>query len=171
MATIGNYGEVIVFGVFDPYNDWGAQRLVRPEEINRKTSARWAEYPLIKEKPLLEFQGTGLDEFNMEIILSADYGVSPAAMIDTIRSHIQQGIAEPLVIGGRQIGDNPYVIEEMSESWDEIWNEGQLFKATVSLRFKEYVKLEALEIKAESEPNSKKKKKKKKSKKKGSKKK
>jgi hypothetical protein len=28
----------------------------------------------------------------------------------------------------------------MSETWDEIWNEGQLFRATISLTFREYIR-------------------------------
>jgi phage protein U len=160
MALIGSYGNVITFGVFDPYNDWGSRSLVRPEEVKRKTTARWAEYPLIKNKPLMEFQGPALDEFSLDVKLSADYGVTPAEVIDAIRAHIRKGLAEFLVIGGRNVGDNPYIIEEMSETWDELWNEGQLFSATVSLSFKEYIRKAPKGKKGKSSKNSKKKKKK-----------
>lgn len=140
MAQIGNYGKLIVFGVFDPYDDWGGRKLIRPEDVKRKTSARWSEYPLIKKKPLMEFQGPDLDEFTMDIKLSAEYGVTPAEIVKDIREHIRKGLAENLVIGGKAVGKNPYVITEMSETWDEIWNEGQLFRATVSLTFREYIR-------------------------------
>jgi phage protein U len=159
MALIGSYGSVITFGVFDPYNDWGSRSLVRPEEIKRKTAGRWQEYPLIKHKPLMEFQGPALDEFSLDVKLSADYGVTPAEVIDAIRAHIRKGLAEFLVIGGRNVGDNPYIIEEMSETWDELWNEGQLFSATVSLSFKEYIRKAPKGKKGKSSKNSKKKKK------------
>ncbi len=138
MALIGSYGSTISFGVFDPYNDWGSRTMIRPEDIERTTKARWTDYPLIKKKPKLEFAGPDLDEFSMTVQLSADYGITPMAVIESLRKHIRQGIAEYLVIGGKYVGDNPYVIEEMSEAWDEIWNQGQLFKATVKLKFKEY---------------------------------
>jgi hypothetical protein len=60
-------------------------------------------------------------------------------VIANLRSHIRRGIADYLVIGGRYVGDNPYILTDMSETWEEIWEQGQLFKATVKLSFKEYV--------------------------------
>jgi hypothetical protein len=88
----------------------------------------------------MEFQGPDLDEFSMDVKLSAEYGVAPAEIIKDIQEHIWKGLAENLVIGGKAVGKNPYVIKEMSEAWDEIWNEGQLFRATISLTFREYIR-------------------------------
>jgi hypothetical protein len=88
----------------------------------------------------MEFQVPDLDEFTMDIKLSAEYGVTPAEIVKDIQKHIRKGLAEKLVIGGKAVGKNPYVITEMSETWDEIWNEGQLFRATISLTFREYIR-------------------------------
>ena len=35
MAIMGAYGSAIVFGVLDPYNDWGSRTMIRPEEMKR----------------------------------------------------------------------------------------------------------------------------------------
>lgn len=145
MAIIGNYGSAITFGVFDPYNDSGNRMMIRPEDISRDTKARWTNYPLIKKKPLLEFQGADLDEFELKVVFCADYGVTPLTAIEALRTHLRMGYADYLVIGGRLVGDNPYVLESISEDWDEIWDQGQLFKATVSLKFKEYPEISVSE--------------------------
>ena len=84
MAIMGAYGSAIVFGVLDPYNDWGSRTMIRPEEMKRKTSARWTDYPLIRKKPKTEFCGPELDEFSLSVQLSADYGITPLAVIESL---------------------------------------------------------------------------------------
>lgn len=41
-------------------------------------------------------------------------------------------------IGGKKIGKNKMYLESVSETWDEIWNKGELARATLSLTFSEY---------------------------------
>lgn len=74
----------------------------------------------------------------LDILLSAGHGVSPRTMINNIEAAVENGRAEYLYIGGKKVGSGKQVIESVSETWDEVWNNGELVKATVSLTFSEY---------------------------------
>ena len=74
----------------------------------------------------------------MDILLSAGHGVSPRVMLEILEVAVETGIAEYLYIGGKKVGSGKMVIENISETWDEVWNNGELVKATVSLTFSEY---------------------------------
>jgi hypothetical protein len=44
-----------------------------------------------------------------------------------------------LVIGGRPIGENPWRLVSLSETWDTVLNRGELVSAKASLNLEEYV--------------------------------
>lgn len=59
-------------------------------------------------------------------------------MLGTIEKAIKAGTVNWLVIGGKFVGGRKMYISSCSETWDEIWNKGELVRATVNLTFVEY---------------------------------
>lgn len=132
MAEIGNWGKQVTFFV-------NSQKILTFRNFKRTVSGRWSEHNIIGQKPKMEFAGPEADENSMEIVLSAENGVRPRAIIETLEKAIETGRVEYLYIGGKKIGSNKLYIQSMSETWDEIWNKGELVKATLQITFSEYV--------------------------------
>ena len=55
-----------------------------------------------------------------------------------IEKAVKAGKVDWLVIGGKFVGGRKMYISSCSETWDEIWNKGELVRATISLTFVEY---------------------------------
>ena len=130
--AIGSFGKLITFETSD-------EKILTFEEMQRKGEARWKEHDRIGKKPRSQFLGPGLDEFTMTIKLDARHGVKPRSTMTSIRKHRNAGTPEYLVIKGSKICTNKLAITKTSESWDEVWNKGELVRATMEITFKEYV--------------------------------
>ena len=127
MAKIGNWGRHIKFSV-------NSDKVLSFKDFKRTVSGRWAEHPIINEKPKKEFQGPGSSSVTLEVVLSAYLGVSPK---DTLAA-LEKGKIDYLYVGGKKVGSNKMYLESINETWDEIWNKGELVRATLSLTFSEY---------------------------------
>ena len=51
---------------------------------------------------------------------------------------VETGTAERLVIGTRPVGKNPVRLTGSSETWDVIYNRGELARATMTITLEEY---------------------------------
>lgn len=131
MAKIGNWGRHIKFSV-------NSDKVLSFKDLKRTVSGRWAEHPLINEKPKKEFQGPGASSVTLEVVLSVYLGTSPKDTIKDLEEACEKGKIDYLYIGGKKIGKNKMYLESISETWDEIWNKGELARATLSLTFSEY---------------------------------
>lgn len=131
MAKIGNWGRHIKFSV-------NSDKVLSFKDFKRTVSGRWAEHPIIGEKPKKEFQGPGASNVTLEVVLSVYLGVSPKDTIKDLEEACEKGKIDYLYIGGKKIGKNKMYLESVSETWDEIWNKGELARATLSLTFSEY---------------------------------
>jgi hypothetical protein len=129
---IGTLGNKIVFEVSD-------QKIQTFSDMSRNISGRWATHEVQGEKPRAEFLGAGLQSVELTIRLSAKWGVRPRAVLETIEQMVETGIAEYLVIGSRPVGKNPFRLTAASETWDTVYNKGELAAATLSLTLEEYV--------------------------------
>ena len=58
--------------------------------------------------------------------------------LEKLEKACESGTVDYLYIGGKKVGTGKMKLESISETWDEIWNSGQLVKAKVSLTFSEY---------------------------------
>lgn len=130
-SKIGNFGETIVFSV-------SSNKILTPKDIKRSVSARWEQHKILGKAPKAEFIGQNAPETTMTVVLSAECGVKPRAMLGTIEKAIKNGTVDWLVIGGKFVGGRKMYISSCSETWDEIWNKGELVRATVNLTFVEY---------------------------------
>ena len=132
-ASLGLFGETIKFEV-------SSDKILTFEQMKVTQAGRWATHPIILEAPKSEFLGPDLKECSMEVTLSAEHGVKPRTTIDKIEKAVRNGTVDIIAIGGKIFGGNghKWYIESVSETWDEVWNKGELVKATVKLNFKEY---------------------------------
>ncbi len=131
MAKIGNWGRHIKFSV-------NAEKQLSFRDFKRTVKGRWAEHPILNEKPKKEFQGPEASNVTMEVLVSASMGVSPKDTIAALEKACEKGKIDYLYVGGKKVGSNKMYLESISETWDEIWNKGELVKATLSLTFSEY---------------------------------
>ena len=132
-ASLGLFGETIKFEV-------SSDKILTFEQMKVTQAGRWATHPIIMKAPKSEFLGADLKECSMEVTLSAEHGVKPRATIDKIEKAVRSGVVDIIAIGGKIFGGNghKWYIESVSETWDEVWNMGELVKATIKMNFKEY---------------------------------
>lgn len=131
MGKIGNFGSLIIFETSDA-------RILQPRALKKEVSGRWAEHARIGKKPLKQFLGPGAEKVTFSITLDARHGVKPRKVIENIEKHIQKGTPKKLAIGGQVVVSNKLVITAASESWDEIWDKGELVRASLDLTLEEY---------------------------------
>lgn len=131
MAEIGNWGKEIRFSV-------NSNRQLTFTGFQRNVSGRWAKHSVLNGKPKLEFQGPDASGVSMEVVVSAERGVKPRSTILNLERACENGTVAYLFVGGKRVGNNKMYLESVSETWDEVWNKGELARATLNLTFSEY---------------------------------
>ena len=131
MAKIGSFGKSIIFETSD-------KRILTPNGLQKKISARWQKHDLINATPRQQFIGPDLDQVTFTITLDANHGVKPRKTMENIQKLIKNGTPDRLVIGKSAVGAGKYVITEVSESWDRILNKGELLQAKVDITLEQY---------------------------------
>ena len=130
MATVGKWN-----GIKFKTN---AKKLFTFGDMERTYSAEWKEHPIIGKRPKMEYTGIGMDEITINVILDGEFGVKPRNMLKKFRTAAKKGIAAYFYVGGKKVVSNKMYIGSGAERWKEIWNKGELVKATATLTFKEY---------------------------------
>lgn len=128
---IGTLGPVLIFTVSDDY-------VLTFDGMTREVSGRWATHETPGIKPRAEFLGPGLQSVSLPITLSASLGVKPRLMLEIIEQMVETGDAEYLILGFRPVGKNRFRITGSSESWDLVYNRGELARAKLTLTLEEY---------------------------------
>ena len=131
MAKVGTFGR-IPFRVSD-------QEAVILQNMKREISGRWSEMERIGKKPLTVFAGADLQKITLTVFLDAGLGTPPRDLLEEIETMAEQGQAEYLIIGRRQVGNGRWGIVKRSEVWDKILIKGELYRATTELTLQEYV--------------------------------
>lgn len=107
--------------------------------MKRTITATWNECDRIGLKSLSHFGGAALQELSLEITLDAGLGVKPTRLLKFIESQVESGLAYPLVLGKRLIGNNKWVCVKSSEAIEIVLKRGEIYRAVVTLNFKEYL--------------------------------
>lgn len=128
---IGTLGTALVFEVSD-------EKIFTPSSMTREVTGKWTTHARMGQKDQTEFTGAGLQAMTITITISAQLGVAPRTTLETIETMVEDGQAEYLTIGTSVVGTNPFKITASSETWDKLYNEGELAKATLSLTLEEY---------------------------------
>lgn len=131
MAQIGNLGKLIVFQV-------SSKKVLTFDNMQRTVSGRWAQHEIIGKRPVSEFLGPGQQKVTLQIFVSAMHGVKPRKTIEKLEKAVEKGNHYPLVIGGKKVGKNEWVVESVSETWGEIIDNGKLLSAHLTLTLSEY---------------------------------
>lgn len=129
--AIGTLGSKIIFEVSD-------KTALFFSGMTREISGRWTEHETMGVKPKPEFLGPGNQAITLPITLSAGLGVRPRAVLESVESMVEAGTAEYLIIGNKPVGKNPFRLTGSSETWDTIYNRGELAKATMTITLGEY---------------------------------
>ena len=129
---IGNLGKLITFSV-------SSKKILTFSTMNKTVKGRWTTHTLVSKKPRPEFLGADRQQTTIEILLDASLGVNPRKTIEKIEKAVEKGTPLTFVIGGKKIGNNQWVIESASETWDVVMLDGVLVKAKVNLTLAEYL--------------------------------
>ena len=129
--AIGTLGPVLF--------EQNGYRTMTPRSLNREVTSRAVSHEAIGGKPRTEFLGPGLQTISLEILLRADRGVRPRAMLDQLAQMVETGEVHRLVLGGKPIGQNRVRVTGTSEAWNTVYCGGELFSATVTINLEEYV--------------------------------
>ena len=128
---IGTLGPNLIFTVSDDY-------VLTFSGMTRDVSGRWATHEAPGTKPKAEFLGPGLQSVSLPITLSSNLGVKPRLMLDLVEQMVETGDSEYLILGYRPVGKNRFRVTGSSETWDVIYNQGELARAKLTLTLEEY---------------------------------
>ena len=128
---IGTLGTDLVFTVSDNY-------VFTFAGMTRDVSSRWATHETPGVKPRAEFLGPGLQSVSLPITLSSNLGVKPREMLERVERMVETGDTEYLILGYRPVGKNRFRVTASSETWDVIYNRGELARAKLTLTLEEY---------------------------------
>ena len=130
MSEIGRWGTRLVFSV-------NSNKQLPFRDMERKVKARWKAHNVYNDIPWAEYMGPDQTEVQMEITFSAHHGQKPLKCITMLEEACQRGELDYLYVGGRRIGKGKHYIESIETEWVEVWNEGELIRATSKVKFRE----------------------------------
>lgn len=132
MAVVGTLGRKIVFEVSD-------NKALLLQNMTRDISGRWSTHVTFGSKPKAEFLGAENNSVSITIYLSSNLGVRPRSVLEAVRTMVENGTAEYLIIGGQPVSGRPFRLISSSEAWNKLYSRGELSKATLSISLEEYV--------------------------------
>ncbi|MDR2648756.1 MAG: phage tail protein [Clostridiales bacterium] len=130
MGEIGQFGDII----FEVSGD----KIITFNGFKRETSSKYENHELIAQKPRTEFIAPGLDTVSFTVTLNFRFGVSPRDEMNRWIEHARSGDAERLVVGGKAIGVDKWIITSVSQAWDVIYDGGVLAFGKVDVSLQEY---------------------------------
>ncbi|MCM1543288.1 MAG: phage tail protein [Blautia sp.] len=134
MANVGSFGDVD----FLCTSVNGRNQILSFHDLTRSATASFAEHGRNGGKAYLEFSGDGLDELALTIEADARYGIRPLEVQEKLFAKKSAGQAEYFVMGGKQVGDNPYVITGISGEFKVLYVDGSPIRISFQLTLKEY---------------------------------
>lgn len=137
MASVGNFGMI-------SFMCHGNKKMLSFHDLARSSTAAFSEHERNGEKAYLEFGGDGLDELTLEIEADARYGFKPLEVEKMLFMMKSMGQAEYFILGGKQVGDNPYVITGINETFKAMYSDGRPTRIGLQLTLKEYANKTAM---------------------------
>lgn len=137
MASVGNFGMISFMCL-------GEKKMLSFHDLARSSKANFSEHERNVDKAYLEFGGDGLDELTLEIEADARYGFKPLDVEKQLFMMKSMGQAENFVLGGKQVGDNPFVIIEINETFKSMFADGRPIRIGLQLTLKEYANKTAI---------------------------
>lgn len=106
--------------------------------LSREHKATFASHEIINGAPLLQHTGRELQSVSFSMTFRADLGVNPQEELDSLKKMITEAEPQKLFIGDVLMGQ--FVIENISETYNNIDRAGKIYAASVSITLKEYIK-------------------------------
>lgn len=131
MGKIGSFGG-ITFQVSE-------KNTLTFRDYQRSSSARWNTSEISYQKPKKEFDGPGLENITLTVILSGNLGVNPENVLKRWRDMKDKGKVGKLIIGNKPITKNYFSLNNLDESDPVIDAKGNFWKVTATLTLEEYV--------------------------------
>lgn len=129
---IGYFGKQIIFETSD-------KRIMSFTGLSVDIASRYEKHDVIMKKPKTEFIGPDLDLLSFTINLNGSFGVKPRAEMEKWAVLARDGIAETFVIGGKPLGSDKWVVKSVSQAWDTVFNQGELFSGKIDVTLEEYI--------------------------------
>lgn len=133
VTPFGTFGKLISFSVSDT-------KMLTFSELKHESEARWKEHALVGRKPRKQFLGPDIETITFDMILDARHGVKPLKTLSDIATYRDKGKSDYLIINGAKICSNKMTIVKTSQTWNEVWNMGELVRATISVTLEECVR-------------------------------
>ncbi len=129
--SVGNFGKI--------YFVVSGKKAYSFNNFKHTRTAQWKEHTRYNNKPISEFNGSGLENITLDIYLDVNLGVKPRQEIERWGKLVDSGHHDILVIGGQQVGKYEWKVESISEDWKNFLNQGELLTANLSITLSEYV--------------------------------
>lgn len=134
MANVGTLGDV----TFYVRSSKGKNEMLSFHDLMRSSNAEFAEHERNGGKSYLEFNHPGLNEISFIVEADARYGVKPLEIQSKLHEYEENGTANIFVIGGRKIGDNPFVITSLSDTYKILYKDGRPIAISFQITLREY---------------------------------
>jgi len=109
------------------------------EDFSRSSAGRWAKHEIIGQKPKSEYIGPDLDTISFKMRFDVMYGMNPRKEMDALLELARSGKAVPLVIGGKGLGVNKWVVKSVDQEWVRVDNRGNVLVGIANVTLEEYV--------------------------------
>ena len=127
---IGTFGDLIF--------ETSSEKVFSLSKLQRSVGKRTAKFTPVIGKESTQYLGPELRKVDATIALNAFLGVKPREALDRLTQLVEGREIYPLIIGGRPLAENPFMLTSASESWGTLLTEGELATAEVSLSWEEY---------------------------------
>ena len=130
MASIGSLGDTVFVA---------SDRTVRTiNDFKREAKARLSSHPIIGSKPLIEFLGPDLQTVSFTMKFTTMCGVNPKTEYEKLLKHCEAGDVLQLILNGQPVGENKWIITEVSEAVNYFDGHGKIISATATISLQEY---------------------------------
>lgn len=129
--VIGSFGDIIFEVSFNTIRTF--------DNFTRSSAGRWSEHEVINQKPPSEFVGPGLDTISFSMRFDVQYGMNPRVEMERLLIMERSGQAEILIIGGKGLGVDKWVITDLRQNWQTVDNQGNVLVGVAEVTLKEYV--------------------------------
>jgi len=106
------------------------------EGLTRKAEARYAEHDVMYSKPVSEFVGNALSDFNFDIVFHSDLGIDPLTEFENLKEMAESGMPQPVFLHGKSWGN--FTIRNV-EGEEKHWRGGRPAVMVINLTLKEFV--------------------------------
>ena len=127
VGSMGDIPFVVSYGKIRTFSDYG-----------RSGSGRWAKHDLIGRKPVMEFLGPDVEKVSMKIQLRTDHGINPESELERLRKMRDTGAVFPFILGGAQVSDNYWLLEDIGENVSYWRAGGKILSVSVDITLTEY---------------------------------